>query len=102
MLHLIAVITARSGQRAALLAAFAANVPNVHAEPGCIEYAATVDADGFPGVQAPLGPDTFIVVEKWASPDALRAHMAAPHMATYGEQTKDLVAQRLLHILSPV
>ncbi len=101
MLHLIAVITAKPGQRDALLTVFSANVPNVHAEPGCLEYAATVDADGFGDLQAPLGPDTFIVVEKWASPDALRAHMAAPHMATYGAQTKDLVAQRVLHILTP-
>jgi quinol monooxygenase YgiN len=101
MLHLIAVITAHPGQRAAVLAAFAANVPNVRAEPGCIEYTATVDADGFPDLQAPLGPDSFIVVEKWRSAEALREHMAAPHMAAYGEATRDLVAQRLLHILSP-
>jgi quinol monooxygenase YgiN len=79
-----------------------ANVPNVHAEPGCIEYAATVDADGFDDIGAPLGPDSFIVVEKWASPEALRDHMAAPHMAAYGAATKDMVAQRLLHILAPV
>jgi quinol monooxygenase YgiN len=102
MLHLIAVISAKPGQRDALLAAFSANVPNVRAEPGCIEYAATVDAGGFAELQAPLGPDTFIVVEKWAGPEALRAHMASPHMAAYGAQTKDLVAQRLLHILAPV
>jgi quinol monooxygenase YgiN len=101
MLHLIAVITAKPGKRDALLAAFRANVPNVQAEPGCVEYAATVDAGGFAEVQAPLGPDTFIVVEKWTGPEALREHMAAPHMAAYGEQTKDLVAQRLLHILDP-
>ena len=101
MLHLIAVITAKPGQRAALLAIFKTNVPNVLAEPGCIEYAATVDITGFEDLQAPLGPDTFIVVEKWAGPDALRAHMAAPHMADYGAKTKDLVASRLLHILTP-
>jgi quinol monooxygenase YgiN len=102
VLHLIAVISAKPGHRESLLAAFQANVPNVHAEPGCIEYAATVDAAGFDGIQAALGPDTFIVVEKWASPEALRAHMTAPHMAAYGEQTKDLLASRVLHILSPV
>jgi quinol monooxygenase YgiN len=101
MLHLIAVITAIPGQRNALLEAFQANVPNVTAEPGCIEYAATVDATGFSEIQAQLGPDTFIVVEKWAGPEALRAHMEAPHMAAYGAKTKDMVAQRLLHILSP-
>jgi quinol monooxygenase YgiN len=101
MLHLIAVITAKPGKREPLLAAFNANVPSVHAEPGCLEYTATVDAAGFGELQAPLGPDTFIVVEKWASPEALHSHMVAPHMAAYGEKTKDFVAKRLLHILSP-
>jgi quinol monooxygenase YgiN len=101
MLHLIAIISAKPGQRETLLAAFTANVPAVHAEAGCLEYTATVDAAGFDDMQAPLGPDTFIVVEKWASPDALRAHAASPHMAAYGEKTKDLVASRALHILSP-
>jgi quinol monooxygenase YgiN len=101
MLHLIAIITTKPGQRDAVLAIFAANVPNVHAEAGCIEYTATVDIDGFDDIQAKLGPDTFIVVEKWAGPDALRFHMAAPHMAAYGESTKDLIETRLLHILSP-
>jgi quinol monooxygenase YgiN len=101
MLHLIAVITAKPGQRDAVLAIFGANVPNVHAEPGCIEYTATVDIGGFDDIQAKLGPDTFIVVEKWASPDALRFHMASPHMAAYGESTKELIETRVLYILTP-
>jgi quinol monooxygenase YgiN len=101
MLHLIAVLTAKPGKRDGLLAAFRANVPNVQAEPGCIEYAAAVDTTGFAEMQAPLGPDTFIVVEKWTGPQALREHMDSPHMAAYGEQTKDLLAQRQLHILDP-
>jgi quinol monooxygenase YgiN len=101
MLHLIAVITAHPGQRDAVLAAFSANVPSVVAEPGCIEYTAVVDAQDVDDLQAPLGPDTFIVVEKWRNVAALREHMAAPHMAAYGAATKDLIAQRLLHILSP-
>lgn len=101
MLHVVAVITAVPGQRAALLAAFQANVPNVVAEPGCIEYAATADADGFSDLQAPLGPDSLAIVEKWESAEALRAHMASPHMAAYSAKTKDIVARRLLYILSP-
>ena len=102
MLHLIAILTAKPGQRESVLTAFQANVPAVHAEPGCIEYTATVDAAGFEGMQAPLGADTFVVVEKWETPDALRAHAASPHMKAYGEKTKDMLASRTLHILSPV
>ncbi|HXW23573.1 MAG TPA: putative quinol monooxygenase [Xanthobacteraceae bacterium] len=100
MIHVVAVITAQPGQREAVLEAFRANVPAVHAEDGCIEYGATVDAD-FGGFQTKFGPDTFVVVEKWASPAALKAHAASPHMAAYGAKTKPLLASRVIHVLTP-
>jgi quinol monooxygenase YgiN len=100
--HVIAIVTARPGRRAELLRAFQANVPNVHAEEGCIEYVATVDAEGAGDVQTRFGEDTFVVVEKWASLAALKAHAAAPHMAAYAARTKDLIKSRVIHILSPV
>ena len=99
--HVLAIVTAKSGRRAELLQAFQANVPNVHAEHGCIEYVATVDAEGAGDVQTRFGEDTFVVVEKWASLDALEAHAAAPHMAAYAARTKDLIASRVIHVLSP-
>jgi quinol monooxygenase YgiN len=52
-------------------------------------------------VQTKYGPDTFVVVEKWESMDALKAHAAAPHMQAYGAKTKELLASRVIHILSP-
>jgi quinol monooxygenase YgiN len=96
VIHVIAVITAKPGQRAAVLDKFRANIPAVLAEEGCIEYVPVVDAPGFPAV---TGPDAFIVVEKWASPEALKAHAAAPHMKAYGEATKALVADRAIHVM---
>jgi quinol monooxygenase YgiN len=99
--HVLAIITAKPGKRAELLAAFQANVPNVHAEDGCIEYLAAVDAAGAPSSQTPFGEDTFVVVEKWSSMDALKAHGAAPHMAAYAARTKDLIASRVIRVLSP-
>ena len=100
--HVLAIITAKPGRRAELLAAFKANVPNVHAEEGCFEYGATVDAEGAGSAQTRFGDDTFVVVEKWASLAALKAHAAAPHMAAYAAKTKDLIASRVIHVLSPV
>jgi quinol monooxygenase YgiN len=100
MVHVVAVITALPGKREALLAAFNENVPAVHAEEGCIEYGAAVDAEGFGSFQAPLGPDTFAVIEKWASADALKAHGRSPHMVAYAAKSKELIAQRAIHILS--
>ena len=79
MIHVVAVITAKPGKRAEVLAAFNANVPAVRAEKGCIEYGAAVDAEGAPSIQVKYGADTFVVIEKWESLDALRAHAHAPH-----------------------
>ena len=99
--HVMAVITAISGMRDELLSMFNANVPAVHAENGCIEYAATVDTKGVGSFQTRFGDDTFVVVEKWESLDALMAHAAAPHMAAYGAKSKDLISSRVIHVLSP-
>ncbi len=100
MIHVIAVITAKPGLREAVLAEFRANMPAVHAEQGCIEYAPAVDAEGIGGFQTPFGPDTFVVIEKWESAEALKAHAAAPHMAAYAARTRDMVAARVIHVLA--
>mgnify|MGYP003579843847 FL=1 len=101
MVHVLAVITAKPGKREEVLGHFRANVPAVRAEKGCTEYGAAVDAEAALPVQTKYGPDTFVVVEKWESMDALKAHAAAPHMAAYGAKTKELLASRVIHILSP-
>lgn len=101
MIHVIAVITAKPGMRENILQLFRANVPAVRAEQGCIEYGAAVDADPALPFQTKYGPDTFLVVEKWESMDALKAHAAAPHMAAYAGKTKEYIASRVIHILSP-
>ncbi|SRR5712692_9019975 len=101
MIHVVAVITTKPGKREQVLQAFRANVPAVRAEKGCIEYGAAVDADNALPVQTRWGPDTFLVIEKWDSMEALKAHAGAPHMAAYGAKTKDLLASRVIHILSP-
>src|SRR5436190_13368300 len=101
MIHVIAIITTKPGQRSSVLELFRANVPNVLAEKGCIEYQATVDFEPALGSQTQFGSETFVVVEKWDSIEALQAHFKAPHMAAYGDKTRDLVASRVIHVLSP-
>ena len=71
MIHVIAILTAHPGQRDALIAALHGNLAAVRAEEGCIEYGPAIDAARTP---AKFGPDTVLVVEKWASPEALVAH----------------------------
>jgi quinol monooxygenase YgiN len=101
VIHVVAIITAKPGMRGALLAAFHANMPAVHAEQGCIEYGPATDAEGIGPLQTKLGPDTFVVLEKWDSADALMAHGASPHMVAYGAKTREMIASRVIHVLAP-
>ena len=101
MIHVIAIVTTKPGQRNAVLDAFRANMPAVHAESGCIEYGPAIDTPGIGPVQTKLGDDTFVVIEKWESPEALAAHAKSSHMAAYGAKTKDMLASRVIHVLSP-
>jgi quinol monooxygenase YgiN len=97
--HVLAVITTKPGKRDEVLKLFKANVPAVLEEDGCIEYGATIDcADA--GFAAKYGDDSFVVVEKWASMAALGAHAASPHMKAYGASTKEMLADRVIHVMS--
>ena len=101
MIHVIAIITTTPGQRDAVLAAFREIIPVVKAEAGCLEYAPAIDIDNEAANFARLGPDSFMVIEKWESQDALAAHAASPHMATYAAQVKDMLVSRAIHVLDP-
>ena len=100
MIHVVAVITAKPGQRETILEAFRANVPAVHAEQGCIEYGPVIDAPGMGAIQTKIGEDTFMVIEKWETAEALAAHAKAPHMAAYAAKVKDSIATRTVHVLT--
>ena len=101
MIHVLAIITAKPGMRARILEAYRANVDTVRAEAGCLAYEAVIDVqEAAPGF-AQFGADSFVVVEKWASMEALRAHAVAPHMKAYASQVKDLTASRAIHVLEP-
>jgi quinol monooxygenase YgiN len=101
MIHVLAMITAKPGMREQILEHFRANMPAVHAEQGCIEYGPAIDAEGMGKIQTPLGADSFVVIEKWESLDALKAHGAAPHMAAYAAKTREMIASRVIHVLTP-
>jgi len=101
MIHVLAIITAKPGMRDRILEAYRGNVDAVRAEDGCLAYEAVVDASSpVPGM-ATFGPDTFVVVEKWSSLEALQAHAVAPHMKAYARQVKDFTAERAIHVLQP-
>jgi len=101
MIRVVAIITAQPGRREQVLAAARAIVPAVRAERGCIEYQLVVDEADFGPVQTKLGPDVYAVIETWADADALKAHGVAPHMKAFGAETRDLIASRVIHVLTP-
>ena len=61
-------------------------------------YKRQVDAGA---AQTKYGSNTFVVIEKWESMAALKAHAVSPHMKAYAEKAKDMISDRVIHILSP-
>jgi quinol monooxygenase YgiN len=101
MIHVVAIITAKPGQREKVLEIARGNLAAVRAEDGCIEYGFTIDAEGLGSFQTKFGPDSFVFIEKWRDAAALKAHAGAPHMAAYAAKVKDMLASRVIHVLAP-
>jgi quinol monooxygenase YgiN len=107
MILVLAIVMTKPGKREEVLANVRTNLPRMHAEPGCIEYALSVDAEvdtrhsaaSAPGLQIKLGPDTFAGVEKWENLDTLNAHIAALPSAPSSVKNRDLIASRIVHDL---
>lgn len=101
MIHVLATITVKPGQRDGFLKEFHRIMPLVHAEAGCIEYGPAVDVASGISVQMPLRENVAVVIEKWESLAALKAHLTAPHMMEYRVRVKDFVEGVTLQILEP-
>ena len=101
MIHVIATIEVRPGKREDFLAEFRQVMPEVLAEKGCLAYGPAVDAETDIDRQTRKGENIVTIIEQWESVEDLKAHLAAPHMATYRERIKDIVTNATLHILKP-
>lgn len=98
MVHVIAFIKVKPGQRDALIEIFNKNVPNVLAEDGCIQYTLTVDTESGIGIQQ-KDENIVTVIEKWESTAALQAHLEAPHMDQYRKDTEGMTEGVELRVL---
>ena len=76
----VATITPLPGEEAAVRAAILESIPKVHAEPGCELYALHE------------GTGEFVMVERWASADALAVHGKAEALRTLGADLAGKVA----------
>jgi quinol monooxygenase YgiN len=101
MIHVLATIELQPGTRERFLVEFNRNVPNVLAEQRCLEYGAAVDSAAGLANQPPLRDDVVVVVEKWQDLEALRAHLAAPHMAEYRTRVREFVIRSTIQVLAP-
>jgi len=101
LIVVLATIELHPGKRNDFLAEFQKIVAPVRAEQGCLEYFPAVDhATNLPA-QAPAREDVVVVIEKWASTEALEAHLIAPHMMEYRPKVKEYVKRVSLQILHP-
>ena len=98
MIHVIATICVKPGGVPQFLKIFKDNVPAVKAEAGCIEYGPTTDVATGLAAQS-LDAHAVVVIEKWSNIEALRNHLAAPHMLAYREKVKGLVSSTSIKVL---
>ncbi|WP_236792910.1 putative quinol monooxygenase [Amycolatopsis sp. GM8] len=90
----VATAVAVEGKEDQVEQAFRTAVPAVHAEPGCELYALHRD---------PRSPSTFVMIEKWASTDALRTHGKGPALVALGQALDGLLAEPLaVRTLTPL
>lgn len=102
MIHVIATVELAPGTREKFLAEFRKLITDVRAEAGCIEYGPAIDAETDIAIQFKVGADKVVVIEKWETVAALKAHGVAPHMQAYRARVKDFVKSMELRVLKPV
>ena len=86
----ISGLAGRAGELRALLAERAAEV---RAEPGCVDYEVAAVLDE---------PAEFLVVQTWASADAMRAHYATDAHADYQRAVGELLSRPSTVVLHDV
>lgn len=86
MAEVVVVVRFRAapGKAGEAEAAFADVVPATHAEEGCVLFAVHRVAGD---------PDAFVLIERWASREALDAHLETAHLAAFRARGADIWAE---------
>ena len=92
MIYVVATIELKPGSVDAIRAAAAACRGETLKEDGCIAYEMFSSLDN---------PDKLVVVEKWASREALTAHSKQPHLKAWREASGPFTASRKIEIVHP-
>jgi len=92
MIYVIATIQLKPGSVDAIRAAAAAVHAETLNEDGCMSY------EQFSSL---ADPDKLVVVEQWASREALTAHSKTPHMLAWRDASKDYLITRRIEVVHP-
>jgi quinol monooxygenase YgiN len=88
---IVATISPKPDRADAVREAFTAAIPKVHEEPGCELYALHEDGYG------------FVMIERWATQEDLKAHGAGETFNQLSEAVKDDLTEPLgIRLLTPV
>ncbi|NRQ49476.1 putative quinol monooxygenase [Aeromicrobium stalagmiti] len=94
VLDVIATIQVQPGRADRVVEIVTGHLESVRAEDGCLRY------DLF---RVRRDPDTLVMVEQWASKDALRAHGTAPHFQQMSaELAAEVAGAPVVRVLDPV
>ncbi|MGD0232210.1 MAG: antibiotic biosynthesis monooxygenase family protein [Syntrophorhabdales bacterium] len=101
MIYVVVSVRVKAGKLPEFPGLFGSVAPLVREEKGCVEYVAAADFDSGLPPQA-FDKDVVTILEKWEGPEALRNHLAAPHMAAYLEKEKGPTEGSSIKILTEV
>lgn len=92
MIYVIAEISIKPGTAERAAAAARAAVAGTNKEEGCISYDMHLSVSD---------PTRLVVVERWASREALAGHLHTPHFKAWRDAGADFVAGRKVDIITP-
>ncbi len=81
-LTIVAIISAKEGQRDFVRAEMLKVIEPTRAEEGCLQYDLHEDN---------ITPNTFLFYERWSSQAAWEAHMQQPHLTNFSAAIGDAV-----------
>ena len=91
MIYVVATIHTQPGKAPELIAGARACIDGTRREDGCISYDYVQDTER---------PDIVMVIERWASQEAIAAHFKMPHLNDWREKRKPLVQSIKVEIIT--
>ncbi|WP_136681196.1 antibiotic biosynthesis monooxygenase [Neptunomonas sp. XY-337] len=101
MLHLVATITAKPGQKQQVLDALLDIRDDVLAEAGCYQYLPTIDMADTVARQAAQRMDTITLLEQWESLDHLEGLFQTAHLKAFQQTVEPWLESVSLQLLQP-